>query len=460
MNVKECVSMISLGCPKNLVDTEVMLGSLIEEGYRISQREEEAEVIIVNTCGFIEEAKKESIETILELAELKKNGNCRILVVAGCLPQRYKDDLIEELPEVDLFIGTGEFQKVVEILDRFKRSTNPPRRYIDEPRFIYSDKTPRLNTYGVSSAYVKIAEGCSNSCSYCVIGKIRGRFRSRSLHSIVREVENLVKMGVKEINIIGQDTTQYGRDLSPTTNLGELLRELAKVKELEWIRILYTHPAYFTEDLVQVIKEEEKICNYIDLPVQHINDRMLKAMNRKTTGSLIRKLIEKLRREVPGICIRTSLIVGFPGETDEEFEELLEFVKEVKFDRLGAFEYSREEGTLASSYPGQIREGIKKERYMRLMEVQKGIALENNQKIIGSSIKVLTEGVSEENGLVKGRTPYQAPEIDGVTYITQGKAGAGQIHDVFIADADEYDLIGKISSPISSSVKYFNPQNT
>lgn len=453
MQVKERVSLTSLGCSKNLVDTEVMLGLLIETGYRISRREEEAEILIVNTCGFIKKAKEESIERILGLAELKKRGNCSILVVAGCLPQRYRDDLIEELPEVDIFIGTSEFHKVVEILDRFKGSKNPPKSYISEPRFIYSDKTPRVNTYADYSAYVKIAEGCSNSCSYCVIGRIRGEFRSRPRGSIISEVENLVEMGVKEINLIGQDTTMYGRDIKPATNLEGLLRELARIDKLEWIRILYTHPAHFTEGLINVIKEEKKICNYVDLPIQHINDKILEAMGRKTKGSLIRRLIERLRREIPDICIRTSLIVGFPGETEEQFRELLEFIKEVEFDRLGAFEYSREEGTLASTFPGHIAKRIKKERYARLMDVQRDIAAKINKRLVGTTTKVLIEGFSEDNALadeqsrlLKGRMPSQAPDIDGAIYLTKSKTDAGEILDVLISGASEYDLIGEIIS--------------
>ncbi|MBI4618638.1 MAG: 30S ribosomal protein S12 methylthiotransferase RimO [Desulfobacterales bacterium] len=444
MELKERVSLVSLGCPKNLVDTEVMLGLLIENGYRVSQREEEAEIIIVNTCGFIKEAKEESIETILELAELKKKGNCRLLVVAGCLPQRYQDALVEELPEVDIFIGTGEFQKVVEILDKVKESANPLKSYIGVPQFIYTDKTPRVNTFSDYSAYVKIAEGCSNSCSYCVIGKIRGKFRSRPPDHIISEVKNLVRMGVKEINLIGQDTTLYGRDLNPVTDLEELLRRLTKVDKLEWIRTLYTHPAHFTEGLVKVIKEEGKVCNYIDLPIQHINNKILEAMNRKTKGKFIRKLIERLRKEIPNICIRTSLIVGFPGETDEQFEELLKFIKDVEFDRLGAFEYSREEGTPASTFSDQISKRIKTKRYRRLMETQKEIALRNNKRLIGTTTRVLIEGINEDTGLLKGRIPSQAPEIDGVTYLAKGQADPGEIFDVVITDVHEYDLMGKL----------------
>jgi len=443
MNVKESISLISLGCPKNLVDTEVMLGSLVENGYRVSQTEEDAQIIIVNTCSFIEEAKEESIETILELAELKKNGNCKLLVVTGCMVQRYRDDLEKELPEVDIFIGTGEFQNVVDIIDRLKRTQNPSKRYVGKPEFIYSHETPRLNTRG-SSAYLKIAEGCSNFCSYCVIGKIRGKHRSRTPDSIIREAKNLAEIGVKEINLIGQDTTLYGSDLNPKITFAELLRKLAKIEKLSWIRTLYTHPAHFTESLVQVIKEEEKICNYVDLPIQHINNRILKAMNRRITSDSIRKLLGILRNDIPDICIRTSLIIGFPGETDDEFEELLEFVKEVKFERLGAFQYSREEDTPAFSYPGHIRKEIKEERHGRLMEIQRNIAMENNKKLLGSSTKVLIEGISPVNGLFQGRTPCQAPDIDGLTSLARGNADIGEIYDVTITGTDEYDLIGEI----------------
>ncbi len=453
MTLRERVSMISLGCAKNLVDTEVMLGLLIESGYQISEREEEAEIIIINTCGFIEVAKEESIDTILESAELKKTGNCRTLVVTGCLPQRYEDALVKELSEVDIFIGTGEFHKVVEILDRFRMSEDPPRSYIGEPRFLYNHKTPRLNTCADYSAYVKIAEGCSNSCSYCVIGRIRGRFRSRVQNSIIEEVENLVAMGVKEINLIAQDTTMFGRDIKSAANFEGLLRELARIDGLQWIRVLYTHPAHFTEGLIKAIKEEEAVCNYIDLPIQHINDKILEAMGRKTKGSHIRRLIERLRREIPDISIRTSLIVGFPGETDDQFGELLEFMQDIEFERLGAFKYSKEEGTMAATFPNQVPEETKEERYHRVMEVQKGIAVKLNRGLVGTTTKVLIEGLSDDNGgvggqpaLLKGRTPCQAPDIDGITYITKGKAIPGEMHDLLITGVNAYDLIGEIVS--------------
>ncbi|MFH2011378.1 MAG: 30S ribosomal protein S12 methylthiotransferase RimO [Pseudomonadota bacterium] len=444
METKEIVSLVSLGCAKNLVDSEVILGLLIENGYRLSQIEEEAEIIIVNTCGFIKEAKEESIETILELAELKNKGNCKLLVVTGCLFQRYQDTLVKELPEVDIFIGTGEFQRVVDILEQVKVSKNPARSYIGVPEFIYSDKTPRVNTFANYSAYVKIAEGCSNSCSYCVIGNIRGQFRSRPPDHIINEVKSLVKMGVKEINLIGQDTTRYGSDLSSVINLEGLLRRLAKIEKLEWIRILYAHPSHFTEGLLKAIKEEEKVCKYVDLPIQHINDEILESMNRKTKGRFIRKLIEDLRKEIPDICIRTSMIVGFPGETEEQFEELLKFVKYAEFERLGAFEYSREEGTLAYTFPDQISKKKKKERFRRLMETQQEITLRNNKKLIGANTKVLIEDIDEDTGLLKGRIPSQAPDVDGVTYLIKWNADLGEICDIVITGVHEYDLMGEL----------------
>ena len=452
MKEKEQVSLVSLGCPKNLVDTEVMLGSLIEDGYRISRTEEDAEIIIVNTCSFIEAAKEESIDTILELAELKENGNCHILAVTGCLPQRYGDELAKELPEVDIFIGTGEFQRIVEILERYKKSKSLSSIYRDEPRFLYNHNTPRLNTGIGSSAYVKIAEGCSNSCSYCVIGEIRGELRSRIQDSIIKEVDSLVNMGVREINLIAQDTTMYGKDLGRGVNLEGLLRKLSKSRKPEWIRILYTHPDHFTDGLIKAIKEEERVCKYVDLPIQHISDRILKAMNRKTTGKSIRKLIWRLRQEIPDVCIRTSLIVGFPGETDKEFQELMEFVKDVEFERLGVFEYSREEGTLASGYPDQIPNAVKKERHQEVMEAQKEISLRNNRKLIGTQTQVLVQEVDEETGLVIGRTPHQAPDIDGVTYIAKSEVHIGEIYGFVVTDATEYDLIGETISCVQQEI--------
>lgn len=430
------VSIVSLGCSKNLVDSELILGSLKNAGHEIST-EENADLIIVNTCGFIGDAKRESINTILELAQYKSQGSCKKLVVTGCLVERYADELKRELPEVDAFWGTGNLLKIGEVLGKGKvKKINK-----STPGTLYDPDSPRVLTTLPHTAYVKVSEGCSRTCSFCIIPKMRGPMRSRPVHSIVREAENLARLGVKEINLIAQDMTSYGRDIG--INLETLLRGLVKVDDIKWIRLHYCYPWGFTDSLIKLIAEEEKILNYIDMPLQHINDRILKLMDRKTTSSRIRNIIDNLRKEIPNLTLRTTFIVGFPGETEEEFNELLDFVEEVQFDRAGAFKYSQEEGTKAGEMPDQIPEEIKEERYERLMEVQSEVSLRKNRALIGTVHEGFIEGT--ENGSYIARISSQAPEVDGLTYIKrQRKLKTGDIVNIKITDSDLYDLYGQI----------------
>ncbi|MDO8445960.1 MAG: 30S ribosomal protein S12 methylthiotransferase RimO [Deltaproteobacteria bacterium] len=434
------VGFVSLGCPKNLVDSEVMLGILSRHDYKITNEHSEADVIIINTCGFIESAKKESIDTIIELAGLKETGNCKLLVVAGCLPQRYQEELTNELPEVDLWIGTGEYHKIVEYLEKEEKGS-----HLIQSEYIYDDLTPRLVSTPKHTAYIKIAEGCSHTCTFCAIPGIRGRFRSRPVDSIIRETENLVSKGMKEAILIAQDTTSYGIDLKTGLGLPSLLKEMVKIKGLEWIRLLYTYPQFVTDELIDVIKNEDKVLKYLDIPIQHVSDRILKEMGRGITGDKLRSRLYRLREAIPDLTLRTSVIVGFPGEAEKDFTDLLNFIEEFEFDRLGAFTYSREEGTPASLLKRHIPENVKMERYNRVMALQKIISRKRNKEHIGRVEKVIVDGVSDESEfLLSGRTEGQAPDIDGITYITSGTVSPGDIVSVRIVDASDYDLVGEI----------------
>ncbi len=441
---KEKVSLVSLGCPKNLVDAEVMLGCLAKEGFEVTTDEREADIIIVNTCSFIKEAKQESVDTILDLADRKHDARCRLLVVTGCLPQRYQEELAKELPEVDIFVGTGDYPRIAEIITE-RRETSEQLRYTGDPNFIYDEELPRLKSSPHYSAYLKIAEGCSNCCSYCVIPSLRGAFRSRPLAKLLEEARCLVAGGAREINLIAQDITGYGRDLANGTSLERLIDELAKLDELRWIRLLYSYPDGITDGLIELIKREDKVCNYLDIPLQHISDPVLRRMNRRSSEAEIRGLIGRLRAEIPDITLRTSLIVGFPGETDEDFKNLLHFVEEAQFDRLGVFCYSREEGTPAAEMPDQVSERIKRERYKKLMRAQARVSFKRNRRLVDTVEQVIVEGYSEETELLlRGRTSRQAPDIDGQVYITAGNAQVGDIVNLRITDSSDYDLIGEI----------------
>jgi len=440
---KQKVSLVSLGCPKNLVDAEVMLGHLPADQYEIITDESAADIIIVNTCSFIDEAKEESVETILDVAEQKNSGRCKLLVVTGCMPQRYRDDLARELPEVDLFMGTGDAPRIAELLA--KASGKEATVQIGLPEYLYDHETPRLRSSPFYSTYVKIADGCSNRCSYCVIPSLRGNLRSRRLESVVAEVRRLVDEGVKEINLIAQDVTAYGQDLDDGTTLVGLLRELVKIEKLQWLRILYAYPDGISDELLDLMASEEKICKYLDVPLQHIDDRILGMMNRRIDEAGIRSLLGRIRTKMPGVTLRTSFIVGFPGETDAQYARLLAFVNEGHFERVGVFRYSREEGTAAAALEEQIPVRVKRARYHKLMKAQGRVSFRKNREMVGRIDPVLVEGYSEETDLLlRGRSISQAPDVDGQVYITDGRAEVGDIVQLRITDSSEYDLIGAI----------------
>lgn len=438
---------VSLGCAKNLVDTEIMLGALKDNGYEITETLDEAEIIIVNTCTFIEKAKQESINTILQMSEYKQFGNCRGLIVAGCLSQQYQEELFAEIPEIDALIGTGSWNRIMEAIE----AINDGKRIciMDSITNIYNERMPRMQTTPTYSAYVKIAEGCDNGCTFCIIPKVRGAYRSRTIESIVEEVERLAVMGVKEINLIAQDTTSYGSDLNNgKPMLADLLKALVKVDGIEWYRLLYLYPKYFTDELLNLIVAESKICNYIDLPLQHINDDILRRMNRKDRKADIVTLLQKVRSKASHVTLRTSLIVGFPGETDEQFEELCEFVKEVRFDNMGVFTYSQEDGTPAGAMADQVPEEVKEERYHALMAIQAAISEENNRDLEGTEHEAIIEEISEdEHGhlLAKGRLETQAPDVDGNMYIEDCEGlEVGQIVPVTVAQGFAYDVVAEV----------------
>jgi len=439
--MKETVCLVSLGCPKNLVDSEVILGLLSKDGYLLTTDPSRADVLIVNTCSFIEEATKEAVETILHLSSFKRDGRCRLLIVSGCLPQRYGKVLEEELPEVDLFVGTGAFQHLPKFLSQKPRG----KSFLPKSTFLYNERTPRILSTPPSTAYLKIAEGCSNACTFCTVPRIRGRYRSRKLRSILEEAQRLADQGVQELILIAQDTTAYGRDLGNGTNLEKLLKSLVNVKGLRWIRILYAYPKAdrFTDGLLELMAQEEKICPYLDLPIQHIDDQILKRMGRRSKGGEIRSLLTKMRVFLPEISLRSSLIVGFPGEKETQFKALLDFVEEVRFDHLGAFKYSPEEGTPASRLPHPVPESVKEERLRALMEIQKKISLKRYQGMVGERRVILVEGPQGERGVLRGRLQTQAPEIDG-SVLLSGKARAGDWVEARITQALPYDLVAKI----------------
>ena len=437
------VSLVSLGCPKNLVDAEVMLGHLPVERFSIITDESAADIIIVNTCAFIRDAQEESVETILEVADYKKKGRCKLLIVSGCMPQRYQKELEKELPEVDFFMGTADAPRIVELLDRHLEGG--PQQEIGLPDYLYDHTTPRVTSSPYYSAYVKIAEGCANHCSYCVIPSIRGTLRSRTIESVVAETKRLVDNGVKEINLIAQDVTAFGAEHGNGPELPALLRELVKIEGLVWLRLLYAYPDGITDELLDLIAAEEKICNYLDLPIQHIDDRILAAMNRRVDESDIRALLQRIRTRIPEMTLRTSLIVGFPGESDAQFRKLLAFVEEGHFERLGAFRYSREDGTPAAQLDNQVPERTKQARVKRLMKAQARVSLKKNLALKGRIEPTLIEGYSEETELLlRGRSVRQAPDVDGQVYITSGQADVGDIVNLKITDSSEHDLIGEI----------------
>lgn len=443
------VHFVSLGCPKNLVDSEIMAGSLMRDGYQVVAEPEDADTVVVNTCGFIEASKQESIDKILEMARLKKKGGLQKLVVAGCLTQRYKDDLVEGLPEADLFVGSGQFQNISQIL-RDSKAGNKEKKFFHLPTYLQEETSPRVNSQPRHRAYLKISEGCKKRCAFCAIPLIRGNLQSRQLSGILSEAKLLVAGGVKELIIISHDFTDFGWDLRKQNAEAkesplQLLKELSESSGAQWIRVLYLYPDGVGEEMLELIASKPNLVKYFDMPLQHINNEMLKAMNRRMTREKIEEAIAAIRRRLPEAVIRTQFIVGYPGETEEQFQELLEFVKKVRFDRVGCFMYSQEESTKAGTLPNQVDEETKQRRHDELMEVQQEISREKHRAMIGREYDVLVEGYSEETELLLvGRNSQQAPDIDGVTYINSGEANVGDIVKVRITDAHDYDLIGEI----------------
>lgn len=436
---------VSLGCDKNLVDTEVMLGLLAQKGHQMVDSEELAEVIVVNTCCFIHDAKEESIQTILEMAEYKKTGTLKALIVTGCLAQRYKQEILDEIEEVDAVLGTTSYDKIVDAIEEaIKGNKSLNLEDIDSLPLVESK---RMVTTGGHYAYLKIAEGCDKHCTYCIIPKIRGNFRSVPMERLIKEATELAEQGVKELILVAQETTLYGKDIYGEKSLHKLLKELCKISGLRWIRILYCYPEEITDELIQVIKEEDKICNYLDLPIQHASDAVLKRMGRRTSKAQLIEIVDKLRKEIPDIAIRTTLITGFPGETQDQHEELMEFIDEMEFDRLGVFTYSPEEDTPAATMPDQIEESVKEDRQAELMELQQEIAFELAENMIGKEVMVMIEGkVADENAYV-GRTYMDAPNVDGLIFVeTNEELMSGDFAKVKVTGALEYDLIGEIIS--------------
>ena len=441
------VGFVSLGCSKNLIDTEMMIGVFKNNGFTIVNNPQTANIIVINTCGFIESAKEEAINTILEMAEYKKTGKCKILVATGCLVERYKEELEKALPEVDMFLKYSDYAeekgKSAEAFAKVLKQIAQDKK-IEKTQLDFMD---RVITTGKNYAYLRIAEGCSNRCTYCAIPYIRGAFVSRKIEDILEEAEMLVKSGRRELILIAQDTSKYGVDIYKKPQLAKLLKELCKIKDLKWIRFLYTYPEDITDELIEVVKKEDKICKYFDIPIQHISDKVLKRMNRKCTGESIRKVISKLRKEIPNVVIRTTVMVGFPGETNEDFEELYNFIKETKFDKLGAFTYSKEDGTPASRLKEQIHPMTKKSRYNKIMKLQKEISKQNEQKLIGRELEILIEDISLDRKYYIGRSYMDVPEIDGVAYVKNNNTKEdliGKYIKAKVVEVKDYDIIANI----------------
>ena len=439
------LGIVSLGCPKNAVDTELVLGDLQGDEYEITSDQKEADIIIVNTCGFIESSKKESIDAILEMAALKTSGQCKKLVVTGCLSERYSDELLKEIPEIDHMLGVNQYPRLKQILkesDLLKENTSI--NHVHEPAEYFESYMNRVLTTPFYSAYLKLGEGCSNKCAFCIIPKIRGQFRSRSPQSIISEAEHFAQHGVKEFNLISQDTTMYGVDLKMKNGLVQLLKSLSKIKGIEWMRLFYCYPTFINSELIEYIASEEKVCNYVDVPLQHTHDFMLKRMKRQETEKGVRSMIDELRTKVPEIALRTTFITGFPGETDQHFKHLLEFVREVEFDHMGVFTYFHEEGTTAYNYQDLVPNEIAISRRDELMKTQQEINRRKNKARIGEILPVLIEGTdADEEYLVTGRLSTQAPDIDGQVIIEESDVEVGQILPMLITGSTDYDLVAR-----------------
>jgi ribosomal protein S12 methylthiotransferase len=450
------IGFVSLGCPKNLVDSEVMMGQLKKHGYELTTEREAADVIVVNTCGFIQSAKEESINTILEMAGLKDQGNLKRLVVAGCLVERYRRDLLNQLPEVDAVLGTSEIEKIVAAVDPAAVAAEDAAFVVSNawmtrglPTYIYDENSPRILATPKHFAYVKIAEGCDHTCAFCAIPQMRGKYRSRRAGSILREAEQLAAQGVKELVLISQDSTQYGLDLGIKDGLADLLRSLARIDGIEWIRVMYTYPNSLSDATLAAMAEEPKVCNYLDMPLQHASASVLKRMRRGGNRQLLEKLLNRARQFVPGITLRTTFIVGFPGETDEDFRELMQFVRDVEFDRVGVFTYSDEEGTHGYELDAKVPAGVMRQRRAKLMREQAKISKRRNKALVGKRFRALLEGVSEESELLlQARLESQAPEVDGHVLINDVVDGfdakEGEFIEIEITQAHEYDLVARV----------------
>lgn len=438
------LALISLGCSKNLVDSEHYLGILSKrKGMELTSEIPEADIVIVNTCGFIGDAKEESIQTILEVSEFKETGNLKKIIVAGCLAQKYSEEILKELPEVDAVIGTGDVDKIEKVVDEILAGKKAVET--KNMTFLANANTDRILTTAPHTAYLKISEGCNRACTYCIIPQMRGRLRSRSIEDIVEEAKRLVASGVREINLLAQETTEYGIDLYGDKKLAALMKELCKIEGLKWLRTYYMHPEYVTDELIEVMKSEDKICKYFDVPIQHVSDNILRNMARAKNGEQVKSVLNRIRKAIPDATIRTTLIVGFPGETEENFQELKEYVREFEFDYAGVFKYSREEDTVAYNLPDQVPEEIKDRRYAELVNLQSEIAERKNRKFLGQEIEVMIDGVSSESEyLLEGRTRGQALEIDGKVLTTDGTARPGEIVKVKVEQNFEYDFVGPI----------------
>lgn len=444
------IAFVSLGCDKNLVDSENMLGILNKSGFALISDESQADVLVLNSCCFIEDAKRESIENILELASYKETGNCKALIVTGCMAQRYKDEILKEIPEVDAIVGTTSYDEIASIVTQVLEKKGEKVISFQDIDRQMDHETPRILTTSGYYAFLKIAEGCDNYCTYCIIPKLRGKYRSRSIESLVNEAKRLANQGVTELILVAQDTTRYGIDLYNEKKLPTLLHELGKIEGIEWIRILYCYPEEITDELIMAIKNEAKVCKYLDMPIQHADSEVLKHMGRRSTREQLDTVISKLRQEIPNIALRTTLIVGFPGETQEQFDNLVSFVKQTKFDRLGVFTYSQEEDTPAAKLANQVDEQVKQERKDIIMDIQQRISTEKNQQMIGIRTKVLIDGKLANEQVYIGRTYKDAPDIDGDVFITyDGELISGDMVDVRITNAYEYDLIGEIEDELS-----------
>ena len=453
-NIKK-VGLVSLGCPKNRVDSEIILGDMRRSGFEITPRESEAHIIIVNTCGFIDAAREESVDTILQMAEFKKKGCCETLVVTGCLSQKYREELLEQIPEIDFLFGTTNLGIISRILLRKGPSSVPEKKmWVDDPDLPPESGEGRVATTPGHSAYVKISEGCSSRCTFCIIPRLRGKYRSRPMESILREVNILAENAVKEINIVSQDTTLYGVDLGMKNGLSRLLGKIEKIRGIRWIRLLYCHPSLVDKELIRVVASSEKVCKYMDLPIQHSHDDMLMDMGRNETERTIRDLVEELRTNVPGIVLRTEIIVGFPGEKSMHFEHLSNFIREMKFDRVGVFSYSLERDTPSAGLSPRVKSATKERRVEEILKIQKKISYALNQRLVGTVQDVLVDGYgSRDNSeeaplpLWEGRLAAQAPEIDGVVYLDQtgpGEIQPGEVRRVKLMEAGDYDFVGRI----------------